>query len=290
MHSQYRFAFVCYTKSDEIFEVTVMKYGKKNNYKKGFTLVEVIVVLVILAILAAILIPSLTGWIKKSNQKAAISECRQCVLAAQTLASEKYGKGDPVGDSATAGEIKEIADLAETNGNVNAVEYSSSKVSKLIYVSQDEITVTYLKGKYTVGEGSSSLSYSSLKADPADESEVTANFGIVAGMFKQFLAENLPSGATLANSNINLTASNPYISVYVNGKSQKIDCSSFVNEFRSNVGNASEFTVYMNASGEIDYMKMKGACVIKLSGNKYYTSSSIVYYSASTGKVTTVKP
>lgn len=35
--------------------------------KKGFTLVEVIVVLVILAILAAILIPSMVGWIDRSD-------------------------------------------------------------------------------------------------------------------------------------------------------------------------------------------------------------------------------
>ena len=35
-------------------------------HKKGFTLVEVIVVLVILAILAAILVPSMVGWIDKA--------------------------------------------------------------------------------------------------------------------------------------------------------------------------------------------------------------------------------
>ena len=40
---------------------------KRNN--KGFTLVEVIVVLVILAILAAIMIPDMTGWIDKSKTK-----------------------------------------------------------------------------------------------------------------------------------------------------------------------------------------------------------------------------
>ena len=37
--------------------------------RKGFTLVEVIVVLVILAILAAIMVPAMTGWIDKSKTK-----------------------------------------------------------------------------------------------------------------------------------------------------------------------------------------------------------------------------
>lgn len=40
---------------------------KKSKNKKGFTLVELIVVMAILAILAAILIPSVSGMINRSN-------------------------------------------------------------------------------------------------------------------------------------------------------------------------------------------------------------------------------
>lgn len=64
---------------------------KKLN-KKGFTLVELIVVLVILGILAAILVPALTGYIDKAKQDKLKATTRQVVVAAQTVVSERYGQ------------------------------------------------------------------------------------------------------------------------------------------------------------------------------------------------------
>ena len=53
--------------------------------RKGFTLIELIVVIAIIAILAVILIPRFVGFTDSANEKAAISDTRNILLAVQAL-------------------------------------------------------------------------------------------------------------------------------------------------------------------------------------------------------------
>lgn len=120
--------------------------------KGGFTLVELIVVLVILAILAALLIPALTGYIDKAKEKNAVAECRQVVMAAQTLYDEAYGKDSKITVTAitfskdNAIKFEDVAKLAEvdkdkitkitadgTTHKINLVQYTASNDIKIQY-------------------------------------------------------------------------------------------------------------------------------------------------------------
>ncbi|MGI6069349.1 MAG: prepilin-type N-terminal cleavage/methylation domain-containing protein [Blautia sp.] len=125
------------------------KGNKQKDNKKGFTLVELVVVLVILAILMAILVPSLVGYIRKAKNQQAFAECRSCVIAAQSIASEKYGK-DQTDKLDWGGEkypdVKKMAEVPDES-TIDKIETNDEKylVTYLSYTTGN-LTVIYEKG------------------------------------------------------------------------------------------------------------------------------------------------
>lgn len=125
----------------------------------GFTLVELIVVLAILAILATLLIPTMTGYIDKANEEKIVAETRMAVMAAQTVVSENYAR-DPeawveekelTSMEDTGNELlQEIKELSETSGDIQSVTVVNGKVTALSY-ENGNVTCDYLNGEDAEG-------------------------------------------------------------------------------------------------------------------------------------------
>lgn len=143
------------------------------NKKKGFTLVELIVVLAILAILAAMLVPALTGYIDKANAQKVVATTRQVVMAAQSEVTEEYSNSSSaklteatINKDSTDNEsaknktlFDDICKLAEVSLNKNGVTdiqitFSEKGVVTKVVVKQSGKTCTYdvnaSNGGYTV--------------------------------------------------------------------------------------------------------------------------------------------
>lgn len=96
--------------------------------RRGFTLVELVVVLVILGITASFAVPALTGYIDTSKEKKAVSEAQACVMAATRLGAQNYAL---VQNASVAGNAENAAALTNWAGplEANAPEVTGGKVA-----------------------------------------------------------------------------------------------------------------------------------------------------------------
>lgn len=146
--------------------------------KKGFTLIELIVVLVIMAILAAAAIPTVMGYIENSRKAAYLANVRTVYQAGQSAIAEGLAAGDDItinaAGSANAGDIT-IGDTTFTArvaaltgfpadditviGTDTAPEETTAKDKYVIVVTNKKISkiyATYQTGRYVEyepGEG-----------------------------------------------------------------------------------------------------------------------------------------
>lgn len=119
--------------------------------KKGFTLIELMAVIAIIAILAAVLVPTVSGYITRSKKTAIITQVRNAVGAMETFNITAPNETDKY--TLTNNENVEIGDLPSLIGSdlleINAIkniEEMTVKEAFMINSDQNSLNKIVLDG------------------------------------------------------------------------------------------------------------------------------------------------
>ncbi|GAA0799177.1 hypothetical protein GCM10008910_24970 [Faecalicatena orotica] len=116
---------------------------KMKKHTSGFTLIELIVVLVILGILVAVSVPAFSGYLNRQKEKEAISECRLIVAATQSAYMDIYAKNDSTLKPNTEEILKEVG----VDGKIIGADFDEKtrKITTLTYLAENKLCVLYRK-------------------------------------------------------------------------------------------------------------------------------------------------
>ncbi len=176
-------------------EEKVMERLRKN---KGYTLTELIIVIAVIALFAAMIAPSIIKKIDKSKETRAVHACRTIYDAAVTVVATEYP--DVSTDDSHWERILELAG-ADTNDKINIVKIKQDVVGNIT------LLTIYERGKYATFRANG-LGYEVGEVVPADvetetETKPQSQQQVASAGIKEVLAAQAAS-ETVADSNTNV--------------------------------------------------------------------------------------
>ena len=117
----------------------------KRNNKKGFTIVELVIVIAVIAILAGVLIPTFSGIVKKAQYSAAQQEATNAYKEAYAIALA----GDGVIQTVTDGTVTNTETITDVEGWV----FTFTDDDGTIEVTVDSCPSKYTKYSFTWTDG-----------------------------------------------------------------------------------------------------------------------------------------
>lgn len=121
------------------------RIAKAVKSRNGFTLIEMVVVLVIIAVLASMMLGALNGYIDKAKEKQVLADCRNVVIAGNTVGAETYAGGSVYRPRTQVQELSGVElnqDLGADEGCI--VEYGSDCTVIGVVCWSGDITAQYL--------------------------------------------------------------------------------------------------------------------------------------------------
>lgn len=149
------------------------KLGKKQKNNKGFSLVELIVVIAIMAVLVGVLAPQLIKYVEKSREATDIQNCDSIATALKTYFADQEGvdgtvtvtvkdTGDmvvnPVGtkaaSAASATDVETAlsnAGFAKASTNLKGTKWATNQIDIIYTVDTGKVTYKAESETYTTG-------------------------------------------------------------------------------------------------------------------------------------------
>ena len=116
---------------------------KKLTNKKGFTLMEMLIVVAIIAVLVAIAIPTFSGQIEKANQATDAANIRAAYAEAALDALENDGVGDAVSvEMVHTGKFDKITNATIGGEDISNLSVTKGKTVTVAIASTGAVTIT----------------------------------------------------------------------------------------------------------------------------------------------------